>query len=148
MRQRDFTDLIAGGLMVVIGVAVGIYALRYSTGTLSRMGPGYFPTTLGFLLAFLGLLVALPALNRTGGWPVVHWRPLFAILIAVAAFALTVREFGMVPATFLLVCIAAFAQHQVRLMPTLILCVGLSALGVLVFTQGLGVLLPAFNWPF
>ncbi len=148
MRQRDPTDLIGGGLLVVVGVAVALYAMRYSFGTLTRMGPGFFPTVLGGLLAGLGLLVLLPALRRNGEWPVVHWRPLFTILISVAAFALTVRPFGMVPATFVLVTVAALAQHEVRFLPTLILCAGLSLLGVLVFAQGLGVLIPAFNWPF
>jgi uncharacterized protein YybS (DUF2232 family) len=148
MAQRDPTDLIGGGLLVVVGVAVGFYAMRYNLGSLTRMGPGFFPTVLGFLLAFLGALVLLPALRRPGERPVPHWRPLFTILLAVAAFALTVRPFGMVPATFVLVSVAALAQREVRIVPTLILCVGLSVLGVLVFAQGLGVLIPAFNWPF
>jgi hypothetical protein len=54
----------------------------------------------------------------------------------------------MVPATFVLVTIAALAQQGARFIPTLILCAGLSLLGVLIFAQALGVLLPAFNWPF
>lgn len=150
MAQRNYTDIIAGGLIIAFGVATAIYAQRYSMGNATRMGPGYFPTVLGWLLAVLGLLVLLPALRRQGEgrWPEVHWRPLFAILAGIGAFGLTVREFGIVPATFLLVGIAVFAQHRVRLGHTLALCAGISVLGVLVFIQGLGVILPIFNWPF
>jgi hypothetical protein len=54
----------------------------------------------------------------------------------------------MVPATFLLVGIAALAQNDVRLKRTVVLAAALSALGVIIFARGLGVLLPAFAWPF
>ena len=148
MRNRDYTDLIGGGLLVVLGVACGWYATRYNIGTLTRMGPGYFPTALGFLLAFLGLLILLPALRRQGDFPVVHWRPLVAILLAIAAFGMTVREIGVVPATFLMTGIAAVAQPGVPVIRTLLLAAGLSALAVIIFLRALGVLLPMFNWPF
>lgn len=149
MRDRDYTDIIGGLLLVAAGLFVAFYALQhYSMGTATRMGAGYFPAVLGFLLAFLGLLLVVPALRRPGERPVPHLRPLFTILLAVTAFALSVRQVGMVPATFLLVGLAALAQHEVRLVPTLILAAGLSVLAVLVFAKGLGVLLPAFIWPF
>lgn len=148
MARRDYTDLIAGALLTIVGVAVALYAMRYQMGNSARMGPGYFPTVLGYLLAFLGVLVMLPALRRQGHLPEVHWRPLLAILCGITGFGLTVRGFGIVPATFLLVGISVFAQHKVRLLHTLLLGVGLSVLGVLVFIEGLGVILPVFNWPF
>ena len=147
MRGRDPTDLIGGAVLIVIGVVVGLYALRYNLGTLTRMGPGFFPAVLGFLLAALGLLVLLPALTRHGEPPVPQLRPFFTILAALAAFALAVRAVGIVPATFLLVGIAAFAQRDVRALPTLALGAALSALAVLIFAKGLGVILPAFQWP-
>lgn len=150
MAQRNYTDLIAGGILIALGAATAVYAQRYSMGTATRMGPGYFPTVLGWMLAVLGLLVLLPALRSRGDgrWPEVHWRPLAAILAGIGVFGFTVREIGIVPATFLLVGIAVFAQHRVRLWHTLALCAGISLLGVLVFIQGLGVILPVFNWPF
>lgn len=148
MRGRDPTDLIAGGLLIAVGIAFSLYAMRYSLGTLTRMGPGFFPMALGVLLALLGVLVAAPALRRAGAAPVPHLRALFTILAAVAIFGLTVREVGMVPATFLLVGVAACAQREVRFVPTLLLAGALSALAVLIFARGLGVLLPAFAWPF
>jgi hypothetical protein len=149
MARRDYTDLIGGGVLVATGLATAIYALlHYDPGSLSRMGPGFFPAALGFVLALLGLLVLLPALRRAGDWPVPHFRPFFTILLSLAAFALTVRAVGMVPATFILVGIAAFAQHEVRLLPTFALGGALAAIAVLIFAQGLGVVLPAFAWPF
>lgn len=148
MRRHDWTELLGGFLLVAIGVGFALYATRYNFGTMTRMGPGFFPTVLGVMLAFLGVLLALSALRRPGGLPEVHWRPFFMILLAVAAFALTLRAFGMVPATFVLVGLAAFAQHEVRFVPTLVLGAGLAALAMLVFAKGLGVLLPAFDWPF
>jgi hypothetical protein len=148
MARRDYTDILGGALLVAFGLGVGFYAQRYNIGTLTRMGPGFFPAALGFLLALLGLAILLPGLRRAGAAPAPHWRALVTILVAISAFAFTVRDFGMVPATFLLVGIAALAQNDVRLKRTVVLAAALSALGVIIFARGLGVLLPAFAWPF
>jgi hypothetical protein len=148
MRNRDYTDIIGGGLLVVVGVACGWYATRYNLGSLTRMGPGFFPTVLGYLLAFLGLLVLLPALRRAGDAPVVHWRPLITILLSIAVFGMTVRQIGVVPATFLMVGISTAAQPGFRPLRTLVLAIALSTLAVVIFLRALGVLLPMFNWPF
>jgi hypothetical protein len=148
MRKHDHTELLGGLLLVAIGLGFAFYAARYNFGTMTRMGPGFFPTVLGYMLASVGVLVGLAGLNRPGGLPVMHWRAFFTILIAVSAFALTLRPFGMVPATFVLVGLAALAQHEVRLVPTLVLAASLSVIAVLVFVKGLGVLVPIFSWPF
>jgi hypothetical protein len=67
MARRDYTDILGGALLVAFGLGVGFYAQRYNIGTLTRMGPGFFPAALGFLLALLGLAILLPGLRRTGG---------------------------------------------------------------------------------
>ena len=147
MRQRDYTDIIGGGLLIGAGLFFALYSHEYALGTLTRMGPAYFPRVLGYLLAGLGALIVLPALQRRGEMPPLHLRALVAILAGVGAFALALRPFGMVPATFLLVGIASLAQREVRLVPTLLLAAALSVIAVVVFGKGLGVLVPAFNWP-
>ena len=71
MRQKDSIDIIGGLLLTATGLFAVIYAQTYTFGTLSRMGPGYFPVVLGAVLAVLGLLVAIPAWFRVGTGPVV-----------------------------------------------------------------------------
>ena len=55
---------------LIIYIAVGLAAVwigrDYAPGTGSRMGPGYFPTLLGWLLALFGMLSVLRSLVQDG----------------------------------------------------------------------------------
>lgn len=86
---------------------------NYDFGTLSRMGPGFFPTVLGWLLAFCGVLVTVPAWRRSGSPIKVAWRSLFLVLGSVVVFALTLRALGLVVSTFLAAFIATLADEEI-----------------------------------
>ena len=65
--DRDYRDIVAGLGLTLFGVAAALYALsKYSMGTVSRMGPGMMPVSLGVILATFGLGIAIPALFRKG----------------------------------------------------------------------------------
>ncbi|MFC7556585.1 tripartite tricarboxylate transporter TctB family protein [Pseudoroseomonas wenyumeiae] len=143
---RDYNDIIGGALMMAGGAWFSLYAMNYNLGTLRRMGPAYFPLCIGLLVMLFGLLLLLPALRRPGSMPLPEWRPFLAICTAVLAFALTVERFGLVPATFVLTALAALAELRPNLRLTAVLAVALSAIAVAMFTQGLGIPIPAFRW--
>jgi hypothetical protein len=150
MQRFDYRDILGGLLLIVLGLFFALYGTaEYPIGELRRMGPGFFPVALGYVLAALGLLILLPAL-RPSNDPIEPFavRVFVTVLIAIAAFALAVPRLGMVPATMLLTVISAFAEFRVRPVRTAILAVGLSLLAVLIFTWGLGVPVPAFRWEF
>lgn len=145
--RRDHVGLIGGVALIAVGLWYAHYAsAQYSIGSLRRMGPGFFPTSLGFLMAGVGALIALPALFRGGPVPGVAWRAGAAILLAITVFALTVERTGLIPATLLLVGIAALAERKVHPVRTAILGIALSAMAVLVFSEGLGIPIPAVRW--
>lgn len=149
MQPRDYRDIVGGGLLVVLGLGVGFYAAaKFEIGHPSRMGPGMFPTVLGFLLAGIGALIGVPAIFRSGELPTVDWRPLIFITLGTLLFSLTVTRLGMVPAVALLTVAAVFASTKVRLLDTLILVVALSILAYVIFRLGLGIVLEAFRWRF
>ena len=52
------TDYLAGALMVLIGAGAVYVCSHYRMGTLTSMGPGFFPTLLGVLLILLGIAIA------------------------------------------------------------------------------------------
>lgn len=143
---RDYNDIIGGALMIAGGAWFSLYAMNYNLGTLRRMGPAYFPLGIGMLVVLFGLLLLLPALRRPGNFPRPEWRPFLAICTAVLVFALTVERLGLVPATLVLTASAAWAELRPNLRVTAILAVALSAIAVIVFTQGLGIPIPAFRW--
>ena len=55
MKPRDRLDLTGGSLMVAVGLFAALYARQYEFGTLARMGPGFFPQVLGWVLVVLGV---------------------------------------------------------------------------------------------
>ncbi|MGQ0511141.1 MAG: tripartite tricarboxylate transporter TctB family protein [Betaproteobacteria bacterium] len=60
MEIRNEKDFWAGIMFMGFGLAAVIIALlNYQMGTAVRMGPAYFPTVLGGLLAILGFIVFL-----------------------------------------------------------------------------------------
>jgi len=88
MRIRSQSDFWSGVLFIVAGVAIAMLAQDYRLGTAARMGPGYFPTLLGALLALLGALLALPAFLTAG---VAVFLAAFSILIFVVLLGLPIR---------------------------------------------------------
>lgn len=60
-------DFWAGLMFIGVGLFFMIWAMtHYQMGTAVRMGPAYFPTMLGGLLAFLGLLVLIESFAMEG----------------------------------------------------------------------------------
>jgi hypothetical protein len=149
MYSRDYRDIIGGALLIILGLWAGFHAMStFDLGTPSRMGPGMFPASLGFLLAGLGALIALSALFRSGPRITVHWRPMIFIMLGVWAFAIIVVPFGMVPAIVVLTIAAVLADTKIGIIGTAILAVALSVLAYLIFRVGLGIVLEPFRWPF
>ncbi|GAB1577548.1 tripartite tricarboxylate transporter TctB family protein [Bordetella petrii] len=148
MRRVDYRDLIGGGLTTLAGAAAMYHSLTaFTVGTADRMGPGFFPALVGGLLMLCGLMIGIPALWRAGPMPKVESRPLFWVSISVLAFALLVLPFGLVPAIIAQSVLAGLADCKLSWRGALILAGALSIGATLVFKIGLGVILPAFAWP-
>lgn len=142
---RDVADIIGGALLIAGGVWFVLHSADYQMGTLRRMGPGYFPVIIGSLVSLFGILLFIPALFREGTIENPDWRPFLTICASVFAFAMIVEKFGLVPATVGLTVAAAFAEN-VRPLQIVLLAIGLSIIGVVVFSHGLGIPVPAFRW--
>jgi hypothetical protein len=145
-------DYYAGGLMVLIGLFTVVVGRHYQLGTLTRMGPGYFPVALGVVLIGIGAMIALTARMGGGaeaGEEVVRWpdpRGAVCILLGVVAFIVLGEHGGLVPATFASVFISALGDRSGTLKSSLILAAGVTLVGVLVFSYGLQVQFPLFTW--
>lgn len=149
MLSRDYTDIIGGVLLIVFGLSFSWYAsAHYELGTVNRMGPGMFPTALGFVLAGFGLLQMIPAFFRVGKIPEIRiWTPLF-VLVGVSAFAVLIRPFGLIPAVIAVTVISSLAELKVRPLSLAILTGALCLLSWLVFRVALGLTIPMIRWPF
>lgn len=147
MRIRNPTDFWTGLLFGGFGLFAAIYAaMSYKLGTAVRMGPGYFPTWVGGLVALLGLVVMLRSLTLEGpALPRMRLRPVIFVLGGSLAFGYLLKPLGMVAATIVLVIVSAAGGHEFRWREVLLLAVGLAAFAVGVFVYGLG--LPFPLWP-
>jgi putative tricarboxylic transport membrane protein len=115
-------------------------------GTAVRMGPAYFPTVLGGLLAALGLIVLVQSVGLKG--PAVarfHFRPLILVSVACVAYGYLMKPLGLVGATAALVFISAFGGHEFKWREAVVLYVILMLFSWLVFVKGLT--LPFPMWP-
>ena len=147
MRITSPRNFWAGLMFLAFGLFVAIWAIvNYQMGTAVRMGPAYFPTVLGGLLAFLGLVVLSMSVTVKG--PAVdkfHFRPLLMILGANVAYGYAMKPLGLVLATAVLVFISAFGGHEFKWKEVALLYVFLIVFSVLVFVKGLT--LPFPLWP-
>lgn len=144
--RRDWTDLVSGGLLAGLGLAVAGYAAaHYDIGTLRRMGPGFLPVGLGVMLAFFGAAVALPAWGRTGEPVVFAWREVLAVLAAILIFGTGMHRIGLVPATAAAVLIASLPAPHGGVLWRLVLAAVISAITWAVFSVGLKLSIPV--WP-
>lgn len=144
MSGRDYQDIFGGAILTALGIFVAIYAYNsYEIGTLQRMGPGFFPTSLGVILAVIGVLITLPALARQGvrmnPW---EWRTGLLVVASIVAFALTLRTAGLIVATMVTVIISSLADRDTTWRVRLILAVVVTVITVLIFKTGLGMVIP------
>ncbi len=146
MPSQISRDIIGGVLLVVTGVFFALHAGKYNFGELARMGPGFFPTVLGWTLAVLGALIALPALRRKNDGAVVRWKSLVLVITAVLFFALVLPVAGLLIAVAGTVFLASLADNDISWRARLILVATVPALMALIFVMGLGMILPLFWW--
>ena len=155
MSGRDTRDILTGLVFLALGLAAAAYAAAtLRLGTFRAMGPGMFPLLIGLVMAGLGAAIAAPAARRAAPERPALWgelRAAVAVLASIAIFAATMRQFGLVPASLLLVLISMLAMPgggAKRFLQGLVLALVISALAWLVFVLGLGVALQPFSWPF
>lgn len=153
MTIKNNKDFWAGALFMLFGIGAAVVAQENELGTLSRMGPGFFPTALGLILALLGAVISVRALvepvaNETDGQiSPVQWGVLFFILGSVALFALSLLTVGLLGSITILVVTSSLAAGKigVRWKEVAVLTVFLAALCWAVFGYGIGLQVPV--WP-
>jgi len=141
--MRNPKDFWTGLLYTFFGAAAVIIARDYNMGTALRMGPAYFPTILGVVLAGIGAISVIRSFIIPGT-PVgaFAFKGLLLVILSVMVFGFLVREAGLVVALPLLIIISAYASVRFQWRATLVMAAGLTIFCALVFVQGLGIPLP------
>ena len=141
-------DVLAGLLFIAVAV-IGLWASRnYPIGTTTRMGTGYVPRLLCWIL--LGARRAgrrCRACARGGfiqlGRPI--WRAIVFVPLSLLVFAFLIGPFGVVAATVALVVVGALAGRESRPLEVAAAAVLLVVLTLAIFVWGVGLPIPV--WP-
>jgi len=140
---RNPKDFWAGIMFLVISLATVIIAREYPMGTAGKMGPGFFPIMLGWILAAISLITLLGACT-TDGEPLerLAYKDMLLILGSVVLFGFFVRGAGLAAAIPVLILVSAFGSVKFRWRPAVALAVGATIFCVLLFVKALGLPLP------
>jgi hypothetical protein len=143
---------VLSGLMFMAVAVLGLFISRnYPIGTALRMGTGYVPRLLCWLLLGLGAVIALQGLRDARAATIFEdrsgsaWRPVIFVAASLAIFALTVEWLGLVVAILLLTGFGAVAARGLKPMETAIAALVLIVLSWAIFIVGLGLTIPV--WP-
>ena len=142
-------DFLAGLLFIVVGAGGFAIALSYPYGSLQQMGPGFFPRSLGVILAGFGIVTMIRGLRSgervEGGW---GWFPLGVLTVSMVVFGWLMEHLGLVPSVAVLVVVSAYAGHEFRWGEALLLAAAMSLLAVAIFVWGLGLPYELFAFEF
>ena len=149
LRPRNPTDLLTGLLFIGLGGGFIFIAGDYRLGTAQQMGPAYFPTVVGGLLALLGVVLALRSqIGGKGELESFSWSTLAIVTASIVLFGLIVRGAGLVRVIVVLTVVSLSASDRFGVMTAVALAAALAAFSWAVFTFGLGLPLPAFGFWF
>ena len=143
MKIKAPKDFWAGLMFVAFGIGFMIVARNYAMGTAVRMGPAYFPTVLGGILAVIGLAIFAKSF-ATNGPPVPRFvlRPMTLIVVAIVLFGVFLKPLGLIVCAAILIGLGALGGHEFKAKEVAILYAVLVVFSVAVFVKGLGLPIP------
>jgi hypothetical protein len=143
LRNKDF---LAGLMFIGVGGSAMWMSRDYPFGSALRMGPGYFPTVLGAIVAVFGVWVLIQGLLSqqpiTRTWSL---RALIVLPLTALVFGIMMEKAGFIPALVVLAMMSAFASPEFKLVEQSLLAIGLTVLSVGLFIYGLGLPYPLFG---
>lgn len=145
--KLDLQDVLFG-LFLIAAAGGAMFATRnLSVGTAADMGPGYMPLAVSLILLGFGVFLTGRGLLAGGGEAIepVQFRPIAAVLLSVAAFALLAERAGLVVASLATVIVAGFGGREHRFVEGVLFALVLTACSVLLFVRVLALPIPV--WP-
>lgn len=150
-------DYYGGALLMILGISASYAAVSYRIGSLSAMGPGYFPFALGILIALTGALIAISAAGDKGpekqqaalvghGHGMPDLRGTICIVLATVAFYFIGEWFGLLPATFAITFISAMGDRDNTWKQSVLLSLVMVVVAAVVFYWALKLQMPLYKW--
>ena len=143
---------VLAGLLFIAVAALGLWLSRdYPIGTALRMGTGYVPRLLCWILLGLGAIVLVQGLRAAqterplSSADMSAWRPVIFVTASLVIFGLSIEHLGLVLSILLLIGVGSMAARELRPIETIVAALVLIALSWGIFILGLGLTIPV--WP-
>jgi putative tricarboxylic transport membrane protein len=146
IRVRAPQDFYGGIVLVLLAVFAMIASAELPGQRGFAFGPGTAPRLFSVVLVGLGTAVTLTGVFRDGP-PIEKYRirgPLL-VVIAIALYAMLIRPFGLVVATYLTFMVAILGSTEMRWIESLIAAAAMTVFCYVLFVVLLG--LPFQLWP-
>ena len=131
-------DFLSGVMFIAFGLAALYFGRNLQMGTTVRMGPGYVPHMLAYIMLALGGIISVIALLTPGEiTEAPKWKPITMVTVGIVCFALLFERAGLLPALVVLIMIASLGGEEFKLTEVLANMVILSVLCIVVFKLGL-----------
>jgi hypothetical protein len=142
-RLLVLQDVWAGGLLAAFGIAALAFGADLPMGTARRMGPGYMPYGLAWLLILCGVAVALRGVVGSAATVGrMRLRPFIGVLGGGLAFALLIDRGGILLASAGAILGAAAADRTSRWGEVAVLAALSMGFCAIVFVRLLGLNIP------
>jgi len=140
-------DFLSGLLFIGFGLAALYFGRHLAMGTAVRMGPGFVPHMLAFIMIGLGLIISVVAalVNKGEAAEAPRWKPITLVTIGIFVFAALFERTGMFPALVALILIASAGGDEFKLTEVIGNIVVLTILCILVFKIGLSMNISIIN---
>jgi hypothetical protein len=144
-RVKDQKDFWSGILFIAFGCAGLWLGRNYAVGTLSRMGPGFFPIMMSVALVGIGGVLLTRSLVVSGE-PVerVAFWPQLLILGAIVGFGVLIERVGLAVSVIAVAVVSGVAAQGLRWFELVALALATSALSVALFVYLLGQPIPVW----
>jgi hypothetical protein len=137
-------DFLSGVMFIAFGAGALYLGRHLAVGTTVRMGPGWVPHALAYVMLGLGAIISVVALVTPGDvTEAPKWRPITMVTIGLVAFALLLEPSnvwpvtGLIPALIALILLASLGGDEFKIIEVVANIVVLSILSLLVFWVGL-----------
>ena len=131
-------DFLSGVMFIAFGLVALWFGRHLQMGTTVRMGPGYVPHMLAYIMMALGGIIVVVALVTPGETTEApKWKPITMVTIGIVCFALLFESAGLIPALIVLILIASLGGDEFKITEVLFNMVVLTALCIAVFKLGL-----------
>jgi hypothetical protein len=146
-KIKSLENFWSGVLFIGFGAATIVLCRDYPSGSAVSMGPGYFPTAVGYILAVLGTIIAATSLKIEGeGITPFAWRPIILLSMAFAGYGLALDRIGFLSALLVLIVLSSAAGRDFKWKEVLIMSAALIAGCWVLFIKLLALPLPLFWW--